>query len=171
MKKILAKRKKGMSEVVTTVLMIGLLLGLVSIVWVTINNLVSKEIKTTQTCFGNFDKLALNEAYTCYNLTTKEFYFSLSVGDIPLDNIIIMIGGEGTTNSINLNSTSSALANVRNYPSNTSGVTAPASNSGKTYIYSGLDVAPDYIRISPVIGGEKCQESDALTNIEACSSY
>jgi hypothetical protein len=169
MRKILVKRKKGMSEVVTTVLMIGLLLGLISIVWVVISNLVNKEIKNTETCFGNFDKLTLNEAYTCYNATTKEFYFSLSLGDIVLDNIMIMIGGEGSTSSINLNSTSTGLTNVRNYPSNTSGVTAPISNSGKTYIYSGLNSAPDYIRVAPIIGGEKCQESDSLNVISSCS--
>lgn len=158
-----------MSEVVTTVLMIGLLLGLVSIVWVVVNNLVNKEIKNTEKCFGNFDKLILNEAYTCYNTTTKEFYFSLSVGDITLDNIMVMIGSAGTTSSITLDSTSANLPNVRNYPGNTSGVSAPASKSGKTYIYAGFSSAPDYIRISPIIGGEKCQESDYLNMIDSCS--
>jgi len=164
-------KKKAMSEVVTAVLMIGLVLALVGIVWGVINNMVNKELKSTESCFGNFDKVTINEAYTCYNLSTNEFYFSISVGDIQLDKIYIAVGGQGITESINLNSTNTTLANVRNYPSNISGVTAPVANSGKTYIYSGFSAIPDYIRVSPVIGDEKCQESGALTNIEACSSY
>ena len=164
-------KKRAMSEVVTTVLMIALVLALVGIVWGVINSMVNKELKSTEACFGNFDKVTMNEEYTCYNLTTKELYFSINVGDVNLDKIYIVIGSQGTTNNINLNLTSTDLTNVRNYPANTSGVVAPVANSGKTYIYAGLGVAPDYVRVSPVINGEKCQESYALTNIEACSSY
>jgi len=163
--------RKAMSDVIVTLLMIVLVLVLVGIVWGVVNNMVNKELKKTESCFGNFDKITINEVYTCYNLTTKEFYFSVSVGDINLDKIFVAIGSQGTTSNIELNSTSTAITNVRNYPSNSSGVSAPGKNSGKTYIYSGSSDVPDYIRISPVIGNEKCQESDALTNIEVCSAY
>jgi len=165
------ENKKAMSEIVTTILMIGLVLGLVAVTWSVINNMVDKELKNTEACFGNFDKITINGAYTCYNssLGANKFYFSINVGDIELDEILIAIGNQGTTDSITLNSTSTVIADITNYPSNTPGVSAPSANSGKTYIHSGFATVPDYIRISPVIGGEKCQESDALTNIETCS--
>jgi len=159
--------KKAMSEVVSTLLMVVLVMVLVGVIWGVINNLVSKQMKSTERCFGNYDKISINEAYTCYNVTTKEFYFSINVGNIDLSSIFVAIGGAGTTSSIELNSTSTVMANVRNYPSNTSGVTAPGKNSGKTYIYSGLSKAPDYIKISPVIGSEKCQ----VTVVKVTPSY
>jgi FlaG/FlaF family flagellin (archaellin) len=162
-------KNKAMSEVITTVLMIGLVLALIGITWGVINNMVHKELENTQSCFGNFDKVSINGAYTCYNITTKEFYFSISVGDIELDKVFVAIGSQGSTYSLNLNSTSTDIPRVTNYPLNNTGITAPTSNSGKTYIYAGFATAPDYIRVSPVIGDEKCQESDALTNIEICS--
>jgi hypothetical protein len=93
------------------------------------------------------------------------------VEDIELDGVYIAIGGQGVTKTINLNSTNQTLTGVTNYPDDSPWVTVPAANSGKTYIYSGLSVTPDYIRIAPVIGEEKCQESDAITIIETCSFY
>jgi len=163
--------KKGMSEVVTTILMVGLVLALIAIVWNVINNMVSSQIHETEACFGNFDKITINRAYTCYNLPTNETYFSINVEDINLDEIFIVIGSKGVTNSIILSSTITNITGVTNYEDNSSGVIAPAANHGKTYIYAGLKTAPDYIRISPVISGEKCQQSDSFENIEACSSY
>jgi hypothetical protein len=164
-------KKKAMSEIVTTILMISLVLALVAVAWSVINNMVNKELHKTESCFGNFDKITVNEAYTCYNSTTNKFYFSINVGDINLDKIFVAIGSAGTTTSINLNSTGSTIPGLTSYPEGDSEVTAPVANSGKTYTYLGFSTAPDYIRIAPVIGGEKCQESDALTNIEVCSSY
>ncbi len=162
--------KKAMSEVVTTIIMVVLVLALIAVVWGVINNMVNKELKNTEACFGNFNKVSINEAYTCYNLSSGGFDFSVSVGDTNVDKIIIMLGSQGTTSSITLNSTSQNITGVKNYPSNTTGVSAPGANSGKTYIYYGFSSAPEYIRVSPVIGGETCQESDSLTNIEDCSS-
>jgi len=164
-------KKRGMSEVVTTILMVGLVLALIAIVWSVISGLVNDELGKTDACFGNFDKVTINRPYTCYNLTTKEFYFSINVEDISLEKIFIVIGSKGVTNSITLSSTATNITGVTNYPTNSSEVIAPEANHGKTYIYAGLETAPDYIRISPMISGEKCQESDALTDIEPCSSY
>lgn len=169
MKKI---RKKAMSEVISTLLLIGLVLGLVAVVWAVVNNLVSKEIKSTEACFGNFDKIAINPEYTCYNLSDDRFIFSILVGDTKIDNIFVSISSQGASEVISLNSTEYNLPNVKKYnPYNQDGVSAPGVNSGKTYVYNGLTETPDSMRIAPVIGGEKCQESDSLTNIEACSSY
>ncbi|MFH1365232.1 MAG: hypothetical protein ABIH28_01460 [archaeon] len=166
-------KKKAMSEVVTAVIMVVLVMSLIAIVWGVISNMVNKELKTTQSCFGNFDRVTINEAYTCYNSSSGEFYFSLNVGDIEIDKILISISSLGSSNSITLNSTSQTLTNpsVTNYPSKTTGVQAPNKNSGRTYIISGYTTIPDSIRVSPIIGGEDCQESDSLTNIETCSNY
>jgi FlaG/FlaF family flagellin (archaellin) len=165
-------KKKAMSEVVSSILMIVLVLVLIGVVWGVIRNLMDKELNKTEACFGNFDKISLDDSYTCYNITSTpdEFYFSINVGDINLDKILVSISIQGTTNSIELNSTSRTIANVRNYPTRTTSISAPLRNQGRTYIYA-TTIIPDSIKISPVINGEKCQESDSITNIGTCSVY
>lgn len=169
---IVKYKKKGMSEVVSSILMVVLVLVLVGVVWGVINNMVNQQIRTTEKCSGNFGKISIDEKYTCYNLTTRSFDFSIVVGDINFDKLLVSIASQGTTKVLVLNSTSTVFTDVVNYPNGTSGgITAPTPNSGKTYIYNGTTYRPDSIQIAAVIGGEQCQTSDSLTVVEDCSAY
>ncbi len=167
-------KNKGMSEIVSAILAVVLVMALIAVVWSVVSNMVNKELKNTESCFGNFNKVTINEAYTCFNITSSETYFSIGISDIDVDRVILSIGSEGSTNTYVINYTSQSFSSdfpITNYPSNSSGISAPGKNSGKTYIYHGFNKAPDYIRIAPVIGEETCQESDSITNIEICSNY
>jgi hypothetical protein len=165
-------KKKAMSEVVSSILMVVLVLVLVGVVWGVINNVVNQQIRTTEKCSGNFGKITIDEKYTCYNLTSKSFDFSIVVGDIAFDKLLVSIASQGSTKVLVLNSTSTILTDVINYPNKTGGgITAPTPNSGKTYIYNGTTFRPDSIQVAAVIGGEQCQTSDSLTIIEDCSAY
>ena len=85
------KNKRGISGVVTVVIMIALVMVATSIVWAVISKLMTSQIETTQSCFGNFGKVSINSRYTCYDDTQKKFRFSVNVGDVDLDGVVVII--------------------------------------------------------------------------------
>jgi len=96
--------KKGISGVVATVILIALVLAVVAIVWGVVTNLVSEQLEEAGSCFEVFDKVSLNNQYTCYNATAtpKNFQFSINIGDADINEVIVMISAEGTTKSYSI---------------------------------------------------------------------
>ena len=78
-------KKRGMSAVIATVILIVLVLTLISIVWAVVNNLVSQQIDETESCFGIFDKIEIQNRYTYYDSSTNELEFSVAVKDVKID--------------------------------------------------------------------------------------
>lgn len=162
------KNKKGMSEIIVTVIMIGLVLALGVIVWQVVNSLVKGKLQNTQSCFGNFGKINLNSQYTCYNTSAspKEFDFSVSLGDITVDKVIISISSQGTINSYTIPGN---YTNVKMYGgAYNAPLTLPSKNGGVTYVTKDFATIPDSIKIAPIINGEQCDISDTLSMIEKC---
>ncbi|MFH1325156.1 MAG: hypothetical protein ABIH49_00100 [archaeon] len=161
--------KKGLSTIVITVIMIALVLAVVSIVWGVVNNLISEQISTSS-CFGNFDKVTLNKRYTCYDSTpgVGELRFSLNIGDINIDSILVSITNELETKSFTLNSISQTIENLRD--SDGSSVTMPEKNSGRTYFYSISDQnGKPSIQIAPKIDNKQCDVSDFVAEVDDCN--
>jgi hypothetical protein len=93
------KNNRGLSGVITAVLMIALVMVIVVIVWVVVRNIVQGQIGSVESCFEVYDKVTINNLYTCYNSTSNHFQFSIKVEDIELDKIIISVSSEGSTKS------------------------------------------------------------------------
>jgi len=170
-------RKRGVSGVIATVLLIGLVVVIIAVVWGVVMNLVKENVDSTSSCFGNFNKVELNNQYTCYNANSSELSFSVSVGDIELEKVMVLISGSGTTKSVELSSIGLIKDYLKPYGGNWgSAVTKPGSNSGKTYVINlshadvGLSGKPDLIKISPVVSGTQCETSDSISNIEPCQA-
>lgn len=168
-KKFSKMKKKAISGVVATVIMIALVLAVVAIVWGVVTNLVEEQLEESGSCFNIFDKLELNSAYTCYNTSDNEFLFSLSVGDVEIDKVVVAVSGQGTTKSYTIENEESEIAGLLMYPGRETGIKAPGKNSGLTYISSDFSARPDSIRISPVVGNVQCEVSDSIQNIESCA--
>lgn len=166
------KNKSGVSTVVETVILIALTIAVVSIVWVVVNNLVQKNIQSSESCFGVFDKVTLNPRYTCYNDTagTDELWFSISVGDIEsIDDILVAISGGGTSASFKI--LEDAPSELSYYPGRTQPVGIPNKDQGLTYIYrlSASSPAPERIEIALIIDGEICGNIDSVEQFDSCS--
>ena len=165
-------QKRGLSGVVETVIMIALTIAVVSLVWVIVNNLVQKNIESSESCFGVFDKVSLNPRYTCYNNTASqdELWFSISVGDIEkVDDILVAISGGGTSTSFKiLEDAPSELE----YFNRTQPVGIPKKYQGLTYIYNlpAFSPAPERVEIALIIDGEVCGEIDSIEQFDSCSS-
>ena len=162
--------KRGISTVIGTVIMITLVLVVVGVVWVSINNLVTKQIKSTESCFGNYGKVTLDKRYTCYNSSSNETQFSINVGDIIVDSVLVSISSQSGTKSLKISNTT--MSNVRMYNGVYGGlVEAPGENSGFTYVVNtnGLGIGvPDSISIAPIMNENQCEVSDSLSNIGNC---
>ncbi|PIO08615.1 hypothetical protein COU59_00910 [Candidatus Pacearchaeota archaeon CG10_big_fil_rev_8_21_14_0_10_34_12] len=171
MKKITKKNKKAVSGIIATVIMIGLVIGVTAIVWAVINNLIGKEISSSQSCFGNFGKVTLNKKYTCIDTALGEAHVSLSVGDVRIDSVLMAFSGASASKSFELKDGSN-FSYVKSYSGSYSGtLSLPEKNSGITYIVdlSGLGVSDaSSLKISPIIEGTQCEVSDSISELGSC---
>jgi hypothetical protein len=164
--------KHGLSTVVTTLIIIVLSLVAVGLVWVSVRGLVNKQISSSQSCFGNYNKITLNAQYTCYEEISPSNYnlrFSLSVGDVNVDKIIVSVSSASTVNSYVITNVSQPISGLSMYPSGLNNIIIPSSNAGLTYRATGFTAGIDSIQITPVIGGNQCDPSDSIANIEDCA--
>jgi len=171
------RHKKALSGVVTALLLVLLSVVLVGMVWAVIQNLVKNELPE-QECINAFEKVTLDSGLTCYlggAGDTKEMQFSINVADMSVEKLLITIGGEGASKSVEIPSVSAVIADVKPYGAAytyQNAIVAPGKNSGLTYIYNltagGFTGAPTYVKVTPYIGGEACSTSDQVTEIEAC---
>ncbi len=166
--------KKGISEVLATVILIGITIGVVSLVWVVVNSLVHKNIQSSQACLGISDKVQLNPAYTCYNNSgsANELWFSINVGDIStIKDILVSITGGGGSVSFKIIGDNPAQLQYfnRTKPTNMS---LPGKNEGLSYIYTlpASFPAPTKIEIAPIINGEMCGGIVPINQFDSCSS-
>lgn len=169
------KNHKGLSGVITVVIMIALVMAAAVIVWGVVNTLIRGQMESAEACFGNYNKITLNGIYTCYEYISADNYyvhFSLNIGDIEVDSVLVSVSAEGATNSYTLtNEDEVTIPGLANYGSTGFGtdlIILPSKNAGKTYIANGFTEKPDLIKIAPVINGQQCEISDTLSNIEIC---
>jgi hypothetical protein len=170
--------KKGLSGVITAVILIALAMAVTGIIWFVISNLVEDQLEGVESCFGIYEKVEINEKYTCYDSINEEVQFSINVGDIELEELIVSLEGIGGKQSIILNGTNAVPLNYLKYYGGVYGgepspdiVKMPSKNGGRTYVVGGnfpQTSSPDLIEIIPIIKGKQCDVIDTITNIVDC---
>jgi hypothetical protein len=163
--------KKGLSTLIVTVILIALSLVAVGLLWGFVSNIVNGQIKNSEACYGNYDKVKLNTPYICYETSDNVNYkvrVSLSIGDVNIDKVLVSISSKGSSNSYTISNTAQAINGLANYPSATTQIKLPDKNAALTYIATGFSAPVDYIRIAPVIGGVQCEMSDSTNEIPNC---
>lgn len=165
--------KRGLSTVVAALMLILLVLALVLILWTVVRNLVEGELDQAGSCIDTFDKVTLNDAFTCYNQSSGELKFAIGVEDIDVDKAIVAISTEGQTKSFEITNTDGVINNLK-YLEGSYGasVKLPDKNGGLTYLYNmtsaGFSGVPKKIEIVPVVGGNQCDPSDNIVEITNC---
>lgn len=164
-------QKKAISEIISTLLIVALVMALSAVIWSVSKGLVSERIDESTSCFGNFGKVAISKQYTCVNTTSNEIRASLSVGEIEIDGILVSVSGDSGAKSFELKNNKS-YSYVKNYNGNYGGnLTLPGKNSALTYIINrdtmGVSDA-DSLSIAPIINNNQCEVSDTLSNIDNC---
>lgn len=168
--KIIKSNKKGVSGIVATVIMIALVIAIGGVVWMVVNNLVSEQLEDAGSCFDIFEKIEINNKYTCWNSTSdaNEFLFSVKVKDIDISKLVVSISGDGTTKSYTLTPEGKSIEGLKTYPDRDDLVKMPGKNEGLTYITTDFSNKPDFIEVSPVVGKKQCDSTDTLNEIDTC---
>lgn len=168
------KNKKGLSDIVTTVILIALSMAALVVVWGFVSNFINKEIGSSQSCFGNYDKVKINKQYTCYDVLEGGGFnlrFSLSIGDIDVEKVTVLVSSESTVKSYVITKENQTISGLSRYPSGSLMVALPEKNSGISYRATGFDSKIDLIEIAPTIGENLCEVSDSFSEIDNCAVY
>jgi len=159
------KNKKGLSAIVSSLLMVLLVIVIVGVVWGIVNNIIKDQTDTS--CFGNYGKIKFNNDYTCYNSLTNELQFSIDVGDIEVEKLIIDLVDIDGSESIEIPTSNNPKIKRYNGVYGET-ILLPAKNGGKTYVIKDYGEI-DSIRVSPFINGQRCEVSDSVNEFYDCA--
>jgi flagellin-like protein len=164
------RNKRGLSDVITTLIMVALVIVIITIIWIAIDRMVQDSTQGSEACFDIAGKASINTRYTCYDSTSKNLTFSLALGDISPDAVIVTVSTIGTTKSYEIKSDgTSTYAKVANYGGAfDAALTGLEANSGQTYISEDFLTIPDSIELYLKFGDKQCGISDATYEISAC---
>jgi flagellin-like protein len=158
--------RKGVSEIIATVIIIALVLLITGIVWTAVNGLIQSRIGNAEACFGNFNKITLDKQFTCYDSNLKETRFMIVVGDVNVDEVLVSVSSNSSSQSFKLSNTEQTISGLT-YLNGTAAVRLPEKNGGTTFVYT-FDGART-IKIAPIISGNQCEVSDSIPALDDCS--
>jgi flagellin-like protein len=165
------KNKKGMSEIITTVIMIALVMAAAGIIWEVVNNLIQKNTQQTESCFGLYEKVNLYGQGVCYDSENQRVSVYVEVKDVDIDKIIVSIYTEAETKSFEVPGENLDVAiYTKNSPEYGTNLSKLTQNSGKRFWVRNINSIPTSISISPIINGNQCEISDTIKTIEYCDS-
>lgn len=159
--------KKGLSGVITIMILIVIVIASVAIIWSIVNKTVEEGLGEAKSCYDVVGKIEINSEYTCYDSDLDEVHFSINIGDIDIDRLFIVIADENSSVSFELTNELTPEGNLRNYDG-TNEVKLPDKNAGSTYIASNFYIKPTLIQIAPTVNGNQCGVSDSLSYIPEC---
>lgn len=161
---------KGLSEVVTTVIMIALVLLASVLVWTIINNLIQGKIKDSESCFGNAEKVTLDKKNICYDNSEipNKIRFAISMGDVEVDEVLVSISTDAETKSFKIGKEDLTIDGLTYLDGALQPVKLPNKNGGKTYLYQWAGFKPTSLKIAPIIDGTQCEISDSSPDIDSC---
>ncbi|MBU2612795.1 MAG: hypothetical protein KKB62_03685 [Nanoarchaeota archaeon] len=165
--------KKGLSQVVSTVLLILLSVAFVGGIFYTVRTYVETGIESSDSCSNIIEKVNINSEYTCYDSSSNSVVVSIARSEISMDSLLVSIYSDEDGNSkiFFLSNEQEEIEGVSNYDSGgaeVSMVSLPGNESGKTYCVSGFPSAPTRIEVAPKIGGVQCSVVDTVGEIKGC---
>ena len=163
------KNKKALSEVVTTIIIITLVIVVGGVIWMIAGNFATENLGKAKSCYNLFEKIQINDDYTCYNSSAQIMQISLSRGEISLDYLTIAISLEESSTIFELEDIEVVVLGVTNYPDGSEGVGLPGNSSGKTYLVQNIIEKPIQIEIAPVVAGTRCSTIDETNTIVNCA--
>lgn len=174
---IFKKNKSGVSEVITTLLMVLLTMALLAIIYMVLRPYVENQLRKSGSCFQVADKVKLNDLSTCQNASSGDVLFFIEVGETSaLTKILVVISSDITSDSIEINKTAGEISNLKYYDG-TKNVAIPEENSGLLYVYHWGDFGyigsgkgiPKEISLVPIVGQDDCAIADSIKIIDPCS--
>lgn len=158
---------KGLSGVVAILIITLITISAAAIIWGVLNKTVDEGLGEAKSCYDLIGKVSINSKYTCYDVANEEMRVSVSVGDIEIEELIIVISGEDSGKTFKLTTELTDVPDVYNYTRGNE-VKLPGKNSGATYIISGITEEPVNIELAPTLNNQLCQ-GEHFSAIGFCS--
>ena len=162
------KTKKGLSQIVSAVLLIAITLIVGVIIANSTNVFVKDKLEDAQSCFELFEKVKINNDFTCYDKINNRVQISLIVDEVEIESILIAINTNQSSFVFTLNEENQTITSVTNYPDDSIGVKMPAQESAKTYYVGGINEYPLKIEIAPKTEKTQCETIDFVETIGVC---
>jgi hypothetical protein len=154
--------KKGISEVISTVLIILLTIAAVSILSAVVISFVKDQL-SAKDCLEAIDKLLIEDGkFTCHNSTNTLIMVSRSSdSEFKLKGLVISLKqNTGTSKVYNLQN-GSPVEEIRMYDG-TQEIRIPGAGGAETYVFS---ISSDYVRVAPILeSGKTCKEVNKNLN-------
>ncbi len=168
------KNKKGISAVISILIIVAITISAVGLLWYVVNNLIEGQTQGAE-CINTIGNVLINNYYTCNGSEGLKISVELKdVSDVNVSKVIVEVYGESGSKSFNIPGSDSSVKNSTEGVNFGDPIFLPSKNSAKIY-YMDLGVAgigdASMIEITPVVGTHQCDGvSDRLTNIESCDS-
>ncbi len=159
---------KGLSQVVTTVLLILLSVAAIAIVWGIVNSFVENKLEGASSCLDVLDQIELNNDWTCYNTSSNKTLISINRGDAEMTSVLVSVSLGTSSTVFRILNESSLVENVREYLAEYLNISLPSKEGGKTYVLSGINQIPEQIIISVQSGKKQCGVSDFVESVYPC---
>ena len=159
--------KKALSAIISTLILIIMVLVATTTVWIFVKKNVNGNLEQAKTCYDILGKIKLNSEYTCYDRVSQATHFSIEVGNITLDKLLVGLKTEDDSVVYTLTNQEQTIPGLKNYD-NTDQVKLPDKNSESTFISTGLTTEPTTIEIAPIINNKNCDIIDSISDIGFC---
>jgi len=164
-------KKKGLSQVVSTVILIALSIALAAGVLTIVRSYVTGSLDSASSCNDILEKIIINPDYTCFDPITNSTLISISRSEFDLDSLLVSVSYEDSSTQFNLKGSPQNISGIKYYVQGGSpegSVALPKKESGKTYCYNATLTAPSLIEIAPKRGTNQCQVVDSFKEIPVC---
>jgi flagellin-like protein len=167
-------RRRGLSAVIATVLIILVTIVAVSIIAPFVFKFVRTNLDDSSTCFGVVNDISFaNTEYNCNAASgpTERTGFSVKIDneDITAFNIVLQRGGTGNTIEISAGSHDPRLMMLNTVTPGTfnEALLFPDVGGVRTYI---ADSRYDTVQIAPVVGGKICDVAETIKMVDCGST-
>lgn len=178
--------KRGVSDVIATVLMIMLVIVAVGIVFGFVIPFVQNNLEGAGSCIEIFDAIDINRQYTCKGslsgqidsttgnpILNNDVLVSVNVGDAEIDGLLIAVSDGGSRKSLEIKGEN--LEGIYMYEYNVNIFTqailqVPGRNGGRTYRIVNSEAGfndPSSVQVSPIVGNKVCDPLPVF-NLQEC---
>jgi len=156
--------KRGISELISTVLLIGVTISAAAMIYSFVVPLIQSNIEQSQKCVSGL--LEITQDYTCYNISSKELYIEIEKGnvDVNVTGIQILLTGGQSSGGV-LIKEGPKTKEVRDFNASLN-LTIPKKGETNTYVINmtALGFAPESATASPIV---KLKTSEKLCDVSS----
>lgn len=94
--------KKGISDIVATVLLVLITIAAIGVVYGTVMPLIRQSVETSQKCSELKVEVKTEAGYTCYTAKEVQMQVARGTSDVNMTGLQLQISGEGTSKTLKL---------------------------------------------------------------------